>query len=284
MCRVRISREDVRHGVVRDPAAVLDAGGGKSRDCRFRVPHAVRRRANAKPTHRLDQEFFQLGGALLVSPVADPDDIAAIRGWCMTGRRERREHARIGRLVPGPGALRPAQLEVAIAHGVAEREDAVVVAQIAGGQRLPVAHRAVVRVMEEEEVAAARRSVLTDARHHLGIGPLVDEDEIRSEERLVEIERRRIVQLAPKRWIRAVEVLDGREPVISNEIDPAPSVGRLEDADDRAARFQLARDAAQEVRVAVVPVRHERVAEDHDAHGTLAGAGRCASTERYTPR
>ncbi len=65
------------------------------------------------------------------------------------------------------------------------------------------------------------------------------------------------------------------------EVDAAPGVVRLVDLDRVAARDQFAADAAQEMRVAVVPVGDQRVTEDHDTHAVSVGA--CAAIRSGLP-
>jgi hypothetical protein len=56
--------------------------------------------------------------------------------------------------------------------------------------------------------------------------------------------------------------------VVADEVRAAPAVARLVHAHLVPAREQLGDDAAQEVRVAVVPVGGERVDEEDDPHQT----------------
>ncbi len=55
---------------------------------------------------------------------------------------------------------------------------------------LGVAHRAVMRVVKQEEEAAAASPCCTDAGHERGLRPFMDNDEIRAIKRSVEIELR----------------------------------------------------------------------------------------------
>ena len=134
------------------PAAVLDAGLGERAPRRLRVAHAVDARAQAERPHRLEQELLELGRALVVAPVADPDEVALARDAGL-----RPEDARVGRLVPGPRAPGPAAGEVEVAEDRAEGEHAVVGREIVPRDRLGVGDRAVVRVVEEQAVAAVGR-------------------------------------------------------------------------------------------------------------------------------
>ncbi len=61
---------------------------------------------------------------------------------------------------------------------------------------------------------------------------------------------------------------------LRHQIAATPGVARLQHGETVPARQDLRGDATQEMRVAVVPVRHQRVAEHHEAH---AGASFPAS-------
>jgi hypothetical protein len=124
----------------------------------------------------------------------------------------------------------------------------------------------VVRVVEEQLVVAAPRAVLAHARDEGAVVPLVDEDEVGARECVIEVERRRVV--APAFELRKFlpELFDQPVAVFGQKVLQTPGVARLVDAHVHAARLQLRHHAAQEVRVAVVPVRDQRVIEHHDAH------------------
>jgi hypothetical protein len=210
-----------------------------------------------------EQEGIELGRPLLVSPVADPDQIP-IAGLA----RDRTEDPRVGGLVPGPGARRPPLAQVEVADHAAEREDAVVARQVVGGHGLAGGRHAVVRIMEEQAVAAGVvLAVLADAPHQRVIVPLVDQDEIGAVQGPVDIQSLEVVPDAPEPGIGGLEPFQGELAVrLGEEVPQAPGIARLEDPHVVAAGQKLAGDAAQEVRVAMVPVRQQRVDEEDDAH------------------
>jgi hypothetical protein len=114
--------------------------------------------------------------------------------------------------------------------------------------------------------------VLADRAHELGRVPLVHEHEIGTVERGVEIDVGGVVQLAPECRVGGPVRLDGVGAALRDEVRDAPRVARLEHGDREPAREQLGDDAAEEVRVAVVPVGAQGVHEEHDAPGAHAHA------------
>jgi hypothetical protein len=69
---------------------------------------------------------------------------------------------------------------------------------------------------------------------------------------------------------RLMETVDRVEPGVADQVVQAPAVLRFVHRDIVTAGLQLAGDTAQEVRVAMIPVGPQRVAEDHDAHATVS--------------
>src|SRR5581483_9710494 len=102
----------------------------------------------------LEKKFLQLGGALAVAPVADPDEIAVF-----FGALDRIEGPHVGGLVPYPDAPRPAARLIDARDCRAIGEHAVVARKIVRRHRLRLGNRAMVRVVKEERVTAARLAV-----------------------------------------------------------------------------------------------------------------------------
>src|SRR5215204_1061229 len=113
---------------------------------------------------------MKLGRALIVAPVADPDDIA-LRARGGKGA----ERAGVGGFVPGEGALGPAALEIYFSQNVAEGEDAVVAGKVVGGHRGGIGDGAVVGVVEEEVVAFVFFVMLANAADEGVVVPFVDQ-------------------------------------------------------------------------------------------------------------
>src|SRR4051794_25207902 len=114
------AREQRRRLEVRQPPAVLDPGVTERSDRVLRITDAVDDRVQAQILHRLEEEFVQLRRAFAVAPVAYPDEVPLL------AFDARVEDARVRRLVPGPGLLRPAVVEIEVAHHPSEGEDTVV--------------------------------------------------------------------------------------------------------------------------------------------------------------
>src|SRR6185437_6910039 len=126
--------------------------------------------------------------------------------------------------------------------------------------------RAVMGVMKEQAIARAVPAVLGQATDEGGIGPLVDQQQIDVVERSVEINVGGLIKMAAQHRVRLAE---GEKRVLADikaQIAQAPAVAWLENMQRVSALQQLACHAAQEMRVAVVPVRYERMAEQDDAH------------------
>jgi hypothetical protein len=151
----RGAREHLGHLEVGQPAAVLDAGGGSA--CGIvRVAHAVH--ARAQPSARTGSTRNSRSSAVRSSSPQLPIQTRSPSG---AARRQRPEHARVGGLVPGPGALRPARSRYR-SRGRAERQHAVVVTQVVARHLVGAVTRGdACRGTAAEGAAAARRA---DAR------------------------------------------------------------------------------------------------------------------------
>jgi hypothetical protein len=269
--------------VVRQPAAIGQAGGRDGRASLRRVPDAVDGAAQREGSGGQEEELLELVRPLAVAPVADPDQIVLTRGG------PRLEEPGVGRLVPRPRPVRPPPVEIEIAHGRTKGEDAVVVRQVEALHLLRLRHRAVVRVVEEEPERAVVAGQ-ADSPDELRLVPLVHEHEAGAVEGRVEVQRLEVVEGADRSELGECTpvVVESSPAAFLEEVCPAPAVARLERADLVAAGEQLARDAAQEVRVAMVPVAGERVAEEHHLHAaslcvTSAYASRYAAAIASAP-
>ena len=221
---------------------------------------ARRRRAPAAraPATGSMQELAELLRALVVAPVADPDQVAGSSSPASADGTRACPPPRARSMPRAPSR----RCQVEVADHAAVGEHAVVVAQIV---RAPSPSGSVTLrwcvSWKNSRYAATRCAMLADAPHQLVRIPLVHEHHDR---------RRR----APRRG-RAVEVVeaaaelrdrpransrDRRVAVLAHEVPQAPAVARLVDRARRArASTQLRRDAAQEMRVAVVPVGDQRM-------------------------
>jgi hypothetical protein len=182
---------------VRKPSAVLDSAGLQHLDGLRRVTDAVNVRGEPQLAYRAHQKFFELFAPLAVAPVADPDQIAF--GTTFQGVKE----AHVRRLVPCPGASGPSAIEVQLADDGTECEDAVVVPKVVLRHRFWSCDRPVMSVVEQELVSTVPDVVSTDTCDELVSVPLVNDDESRAVQRLVEIESievefRRVESVLPR--------------------------------------------------------------------------------------
>ncbi len=217
--------------------------------------------AQAQSADRLQQEGPQLAGALVVAPIADPDQILLL-----AHRRLGAEQAQIGGLVPGPHAPAPALAQIDLAHCLAKGEHAVIAVQLEAPERLGLGQGAVVGVVEQEQIAAAGGAVRAQGSDQLGLVPFMDQDQIGAIQGPLQIELDAPVGLDRQLGKGGLRHLDRGLAGIFGLILPAPAVFRLEGPDLVAERLQLAHDAAQEMDVAVVPAGEQGVAEQDDAH------------------
>ena len=100
--------ECLRHQVVGQPAAKRDAPAAQPAQRLVRIAHAVDRGIEAEVDDRAQQVLLELGGALVVAPVADPDEVELLRPRPATGRScaGRPPRARSRRGAPSRGAGR----------------------------------------------------------------------------------------------------------------------------------------------------------------------------------
>ncbi len=156
----------------------------------------------------------------------------------------------------------------------AEGEHPVVIRDTHRVELVRRGHRAVVRVVEQKDEASAAGAPAADGAGEGRVGPFVDQHQVDAVERRVEVERLRVVEPRLEMGEAQLDVGERGGPLVGQQVLPAPPVGGLEDREIMAAPHELARDAAHEVRVAVVPVREDGVAEQRDPHS--AGSRRRA--------
>jgi len=200
--------------------------------------------------------------------------MGSIRNSFSSALRHRVEAPHVGRLVPRPRTRRPAVLEIRVANRITEREHAIVVGEVVLADSGPIGDRAVVRIVEEQRVRTLRPAVRTNRGDERVIVPLVHEHEVGAGERRIQVQTVTVVASADPGELRvgSFEGRNRRLTLLLDEVHDAPRVARFVDADGVTAGDQVGHDAAQEVRVAVVPVGDERVAEDYDAHDETSSA------------
>src|SRR6266576_2920175 len=104
-------REGLRRAMIREPACVVDSTRGQHVTHMSWVAHAVDSSAQSKTCCRIDQKYFELAAALLVAPIADPDQIGVrLFRWLWP------KQVGISCFVPSEGALRPAAAQIDFAQ------------------------------------------------------------------------------------------------------------------------------------------------------------------------
>ncbi len=128
------------------------------------------------------------------------------------------------------------------------------------------ADSAVVRVMEQQTAVSRGRAMPADTRYELRLIPLVHDHDVGAIERFIQIESGRIVERAAQTRVSRLEGIQRPIPMAFAQIAQTPAANRLEYLDAMPPVHQLGHDAAQEVRIAVVPVGHQRVIEQNEIH------------------
>ena len=178
----------LRHAEVRQISGEFDPGFGKLRLSFGRVAHPVHTCRQPERPHRLDQKLAKLGGALLVAPIAEPDEVALLcdfRPWI--------KHRSVGGLVPGKDLVAPAAPPVGIAQRLAKGEHAVEPVEIEGGDCLRLGQQPMMRVVEQQQVSSGVLPVCGNARDQRRLIPLMQQHKIGAVERAIEIESGRVV-------------------------------------------------------------------------------------------
>ena len=228
---------------------------------------------------RAQQKRLELGAALAVAPIADPDEALPLR---LALRRV--EEARVGGLVPDEDALAPAPAPVDFGQRLAEGEDAVVAVEVEAPDRLGIADGAVMGVVEQEREAGAAAALASESRDQRRLVPFVDDDEVGIGQGQVELQRVLVGARAKLRIGFAVRRETGLA-VIVQEVLEAPRMARLVRLDLVPLGDQLAQHAAQEMGVAVVPAGAQGMGEIDDPHAMAFSCGlACASAATSSGR
>ena len=174
-----------RYGSTRLPGKTLALIDGKpmiqhvyekyGRDRAAMVANVVRYRSRSalRDVGKALGRVEQLGGALLVAPVADPDEIPFAEG---VGNRL--EYPYVGGFVPGPHPGGPSLIEVPPADHLTEGEHAVIAVESVLPHATPVGNRTMMGVMEEQPVAAVSLPMSADGLYQRGVVPLVHQHDV----------------------------------------------------------------------------------------------------------
>jgi len=267
------ARENFGRAGVGEPAAPARAVAPQGRARGFGIAHAVNVQRQPGRRRRLEQELLDLGAALVVAPIADPHQALARP----LGLR-RAEMADVRGFVPDEGARAPAGAGVNVRQRRAERQHAVIAGKIQRADRIGIADGAMMGVVEQQGEASAMGPQASQRRDQFGRAPFVDEYEIGAVH-----SRPRLIQIRPARRLQAGiscgKGTQARFAMVREQVGEAPRRGRLHRAHIVAGERQFAQQAAQKMRVAMVPARQQRMGEIDDLHAT-APVERRASAER----
>ena len=185
----------------------------------------------------------------------------------------------VRRLVPDEHPPPPTPAAVDFSQRLAESQHTVVAGQVEGLDRLRIADRAVVGIVEQQREPPSPRPLPADGGDQLGVVPFMDDDEIGAVTGLRDIEPHRVDRRA-EFGIGALEGFEPPAPVIGEQPLQAPGALRLIDLHLMAAIDQVAQDAAQEVGVAMVPAGGQRVGEVDDPHAAASLSSAAARASR----
>ena len=144
--------EDARRRGVGNPAAVADAVAAEHRQGRLGVTYAIDIQLESGRLRRPEEEAFELRVAFSVAPVADPDKARPALPRLL---RRRMKRMRVGRFVPDEHLFAPAPLPIHGRKCLAERKHAVIAVEVEGTDRVRVADRSMVSVVEQQRKPAA---------------------------------------------------------------------------------------------------------------------------------
>lgn len=128
---------------------------------------------------------------------------------------------------------------------------------------------AVVRIVEEQFEVIALAPEGSDARYQFVLVPLMNYHEIRFGQSLVKIQILQLIKFGREQRIRAAKVAYRGVPIFRPQILQAPVSRRFVNDNLVAPLNELGGVAAEEMRVAVIPVRQERLIEEDYFHACL---------------
>jgi hypothetical protein len=247
--------------VIGEPSAIFDPVSRQSLKSRLRVAYSVHDAFKTEALCRLQEEILKFGGSLVVSPVADPDQVAAALAGVL-----RTEMGDIGPLMPCPGSAGPPSTQIDFPDDFTERQNAVVSFQIVGGHRVRVGHGTVMGVVKEDDELTSPYAFAADRRHKPRIVPFVYKDNVCTVQGAVKIDRLQSIEFGAKERKASSKALKGNLREVRRQIGAAPSVGGLIDCDLVAKGMELAHNTPQEMGIAVVPARRDRMTKENKTH------------------
>src|ERR1700730_14038728 len=120
----------------------------------LRIAHAVYPGRKPELADRLHQKFPQFCASLVVTPVADPHQIASPRDF-----RPRSKGSKVGSFVPNERPMPPAPPDIGFAQRLAESEYAVEPVEIYCAYGIRLARHTVMSVMKQQQIRTAGLAV-----------------------------------------------------------------------------------------------------------------------------
>ena len=213
---------------------------------------------------RFQQIVDKLRAALAVTPVADPDQALAV-----VLRHRWMKAPNVGGFVPDEHAIAPAPAVVNVGERRSERQNPVIGIKIVGAHLVGSGDCAVVGIVEQQSETTAARAQPPECRDQFRIIPFVDDDEVRAPSLRRAFFRAAVGAGAEFR----ISGSEGAQPLFAmvlEKIGKAPRTFGLEHTNVVPARNKVAENAAQEMRIPVVPARAQRMGEIDDPHAAPA--------------
>ena len=239
---------------------------GQRRAAVFGIAHAIDVERQTGARGGAQQEFLDFVGPLVVPPIANPDKALA-----RAGRFRRLEQPRVRSFVPNKYALAPAPTAIDFSQRGPEGQHAVVAIEIIAADRIWIADRAMMRVVKQQSEASPLPPHSAERRDQPRLVPFVDNHQISVVNQGGQIDALAVFNRGKLGICRAIGV-ETRLAMIAQELREAPTPLRLVGDDLMPRVDQLAQHAAQEMRVAVIPARSERMGEIADLHAALSQA------------
>jgi hypothetical protein len=188
------------------------------------------------------------------------------------------EQAGIRRLVPDEDAVAPTPFAIDLGQGRAEGQHGVIAVQIETPDRLRLADRAVMRVMEQQGERGTAAAQAANGGDQLRLVPFMHDDHIGPVERGLHL-REAGEGAGGQLGIVRVEGVEPCLAVVAQQVLQAPGSLGFEGEHLMPAMHQVPQHAAQEMRVAMVPAGGQRMGEVDELHAaTVPGSSRL----RYT--
>lgn len=178
------------------------------------------------------------------------------------------EHCGVGSLVPREDAPAPTVLQVSLAQGLAECEHAVLVLDAIPLHFLGRRDGAVMGIVKQQRISSVSRAMPPDRVDQSGLVPLVNDNDLGTVERPIEVDRFRVIEMKLDARHECGRLAKGGSAVVLYRVEPAPSILGLIDDHLMTENEQLPANPSEEVSIAVVPARNEGVIEEDESHAT----------------